>query len=137
MTAAPPPAAVWWTWPAEPSSVAPARHRVMDYLRECATLDPPLSDVCLVTSELVTNVIQHAYVDQAGGEVRVGLDFTDLHLRVIVEDDGGGVMARPDSPGLGLGMPIMATVADGVTTRTSPGEGTRVAVTFVRDPGQP
>lgn len=127
------PASVWWTWRAEPSSVPAARHHVMDYLREHATLDPSLSDAGLVTSELVTNVVQHAYVDRDVGEVRVGLDFTDLHLRVIVEDDGGGVVPRHDSPGLGLGMPITASVADDVTTRTSPGEGTSVAVSFLRD----
>ena len=132
MTAASLPASVRWTWPAEPASVAIARHHVMDYLRECATLDPPLNDVCLVASELVTNVVQHAYIDENGGEVRVVLDFTAQRLCLTVEDDGGGLMPRPDSPGLGLGIPITAIVAEDVTTRTSPGEGTRVAVTFLR-----
>jgi anti-sigma regulatory factor (Ser/Thr protein kinase) len=137
MTATPLPASVEWRWPAEPASVATARHRVMDYLREHATLDPPLNDAGLVTSELVTNVVQHAYVDQDAGEVRVGLDFTARHLRLTVEDDGGGLVPRPDSPGLGLGLPIMASVAEDVRTRTSPGEGTRVAVSFLRDSRQP
>ena len=133
MTAAPLPASARWTWPAEAASVAAARHHVMNHLRECATLDPPLNDVCLVASELVTNVVQHAYVDQQAGEVRVILDFTEHHLCLIVEDDGRGLMPRPDSPGIGLGIPITATVADDVTTRTSLGEGTRIAVTFLRD----
>jgi anti-sigma regulatory factor (Ser/Thr protein kinase) len=134
MTVQPLPAPVTWTWPAEPASVAAARHRVMDYLCACSTLDPPLNDVCLVASELVTNAVVHAYVDQDHGEVRVVLDFTEQHLRLIVEDDGGGLMPRSDSPGLGLGIPIVATVAEDVTTRTSPGEGTHVAVTFLREP---
>ena len=133
MTVARPPESVWWTWPAEPASVAAARHQVMDYLQKCQTLDPPLNDVCLVASELVTNVVQHAYLDQDGGDVRVVLDFTAQHLCLTVEDDGGGLMPRHDSPGLGLGIPITATVAEDVTTRTSPGEGTRIAVTFLRD----
>jgi anti-sigma regulatory factor (Ser/Thr protein kinase) len=128
------PASMRWTWPAEPASVAVARHHVNDYLREHATSDPPLSDVCLVASELVTNVVQH---DQDGGEVRVVLDFTERHLRLIVEDDGGGLMPRPDSPGLGLGMPITATVAEDVMTRSTPGQGTKVAVTFLRAHGDP
>ena len=132
MIAAPLPASVRWTLPAEPASVVAARHHVMDYLRECETLDPPLNDVCLVASELATNVVQHAYVDQVPGEIRVALDFTAQHLCLTVEDDGGGLMPRADSPGIGLGIPITATVAEDVTTRTSPGEGTRVAVTFLR-----
>jgi anti-sigma regulatory factor (Ser/Thr protein kinase) len=133
-TATPLPESVRWRWPAEPASAAAARHHVMDYLREHATLDPTLNDAGLVTSELVTNVVQHAYVDQDLGEVRVGLDFTARHLQLTVEDDGGGLMPRPDSPGLGLGLPIMATVSEDVRTRTSPGQGTRVAVSFRRDP---
>jgi anti-sigma regulatory factor (Ser/Thr protein kinase) len=68
------------------------------------------------------------------GEVRVALDFTARRLGLTAEDDGGGLMPRRDSPGLGLGMPILVTVAEDVTTRTSPSEGTRVCVTFLRDP---
>ena len=136
MIAAPLPPPMRWSWPAEPASVPAARHHVMDYLREHATLDPPLSDTGLVTSELVTNVVQHAYVGQERGEVRVGLDFTARHLRLTVEDDGGGLLPRPDSPGLGLGIPIMATVGTDVRTRTAPGKGTQVAVSFRRAPGE-
>lgn len=127
------PPSVCWRWPAEPSSVTTARHHVMDYLREHATPDPPLNDAGLVASELVTNVVQHAYVDRACGEVRVRLDFTARYLRLTVEDDGGGLLPRADSPGLGLGLPIMALVAENVTTSTRPGEGTRVTVSFRRD----
>ena len=137
MIVTPPPGSVRWRWPAEPASVATARHHVMDYLREHATLDPPLNDVGLVTSELVTNVVLHAYVDQDAGEVRVGLDFTSRHLRLTVDDDGGGLRPRTDSPGLGLGLPIVSTVSDDVMTRTSPGKGTRVAVSFRRDSSHP
>ena len=137
MTAIPLPASVSWTWPAEPASVPAARHQVMGYLRECTTRDPPLNDAGLVTSELVTNVVQHAYIGQDGGDVRVGLDFTARHLRLTVEDDGRGLTPRPDSPGLGLGLPIIATVAEGVRTSTSPSGGTRVAVSFRRDFRQP
>ena len=137
MTAMLPPPSVWWGWPARPASVTTARHHVMDYLRKHATLDPPLNDVGLVTSELVTNAVQHAYVDRVGGDVRVGLDFTARYLRLSVEDDGRGLTPRTDSPGLGLGLPIMAIVAEDVTTSTSPGAGTRVTVSFLRDSRRP
>jgi two-component sensor histidine kinase len=66
--------------------------------------------------------------------VRVLLDFTAQHLRLTVEDDGGGLMPRADSPGLGLGIAITTRVAEDVTTRTSQDEGTRVTVTFLREP---
>ena len=137
MTSMLPPPSVCWAWPAKPASVTTARHHVMDYLRKHATRDPPLNDVGLVTSELVTNAVQHAYVNRAGGDVRVGLDFTARYLRLSVEDEGGGLMPRSDSPGLGLGLPIMAMVAEDVTTSTSPGEGTRVTVSFLRDARHP
>lgn len=137
MTSSERPASIWWRWPAEPASAGAARHKVMAYLREQAVPEPPLNDVCLVVSELVTNVIRHAYNGRDRGEVRVGLDFAEQRLCLTVEDDGGGLVPRTTSPGLGLGLPITATVAEDVRTRSNPGGGTRIAVSFRADSPRP
>src|SRR5687768_5580945 len=100
------------TWPAVPENVALARRTIVAHLREAETTDPPLSDVALAVSEAATNVVTHAFVDRPAGVFRVAIDSDDERLEVLVEDDGRGMVPRPDSPGLGLGLPLIATVSD-------------------------
>jgi serine/threonine-protein kinase RsbW/stage II sporulation protein AB (anti-sigma F factor) len=117
-----------------PDSVPVARHAVMRYLAEADTPDPPLKDVGLVVSEGVTNVVNHAYQPGEEGEVRVYVEVHDEELQVVIEDQGRGMMPRPDSPGLGLGLPLIATVSERFDTRTQPDGGTRLCVWFRKDP---
>ena len=123
-------------WPAVPDSVPVARHAVMRYLEDARTPDPPLKDVGLVVSEGVTNVVNHAYPPGQEGEVRVRVEVHPVELQVIIEDDGRGMMPRPDSPGLGLGLPLIATVSERFDTRTQPDGGTRLSVWFRTDPAE-
>ena len=120
--------------PAVPDTVPAARHAVLRYLAEAETSDPPLKDIGLVVSEGVTNAVNHAYVGDEPGEVRVHVAFLEEEVRVTIEDDGKGITPRPDSPGLGLGLPLIATVSERFDTRTEPGGGTRLCVWFRRDP---
>ena len=121
-------------WPAVAESVPVARHAIAAYLRETETPDPPLGDVALVVSEAMTNAVVHAYAGQDVGEVRVEVEFAPDELKLVVEDDGGGLVPRLDSPGLGLGLPLIATVSERFDTITRPGEGTRLCIWFLRDP---
>ena len=52
---------------------------------------------------------------------------------VIVEDEGVGLRPRPDSPGLGLGLPTMAQVADRLHIDDGAGCGVRVELRFRLD----
>jgi anti-sigma regulatory factor (Ser/Thr protein kinase) len=124
----PPPLDV--AWPAVPDTVPVARHAVLRYLEEADTPDPPLRDVGLVVSEGVTNVVNHAYVGEEPGEVRVRVELAGDEVQVKIEDDGKGMTPRPDSPGLGLGLPLIATVCERFDTRTEPGGGTSLCVWF-------
>jgi serine/threonine-protein kinase RsbW len=119
-------------WPAHVDCVPEARHAVVGWLRDALTPDPPLNDIGLAVSEAVTNAVTHAYVDRAPGEVRVEAEIGRDELELVVEDDGGGMIPRPDSPGLGLGLPLIATLSDRFDTRSAPGEGTRVCMWFPR-----
>ena len=55
---------------------------------------------------------------------------------MLVEDDGRGMVPRPDSPGLGLGLPLIATVSDRFETHTTPSGGTKLCMWFRLDPGE-
>ena len=51
-------------------------------------------------------------------------------LKVIVRDEGCGMTPRTDSPGAGLGLPLIATLADSFSVTAPPGGGTEVCMTF-------
>jgi serine/threonine-protein kinase RsbW len=124
-----------WTWPAVDASVSLARATVTGYLKSAETPDPPLEDIRLALSEAVTNAVMHAYLPaSAPGNVRVEVEFDDLQVRVSVEDDGRGLKPRHDSPGLGLGLPLIATLAERMETNDSPSGGTRLRMWFTRHP---
>jgi serine/threonine-protein kinase RsbW len=75
-----------------------------------------ISAVALAVTEAVTNVVVHAYHgrDSTGepGRVRLTLDLDADGAWVVVADDGLGMAPRADSPGLGLGLSLIANVCD-------------------------
>ena len=119
------------TWSAVVDTVPAARHAVMAHLSAAETSDPPLSDIGLVVSEAVINVVNHAYRDSPEpGPVRVRLDLHADEIELMVEDEGSGMTPRPDSPGLGLGIPLIATVSERFDIRSGADGGTRLCVWF-------
>jgi serine/threonine-protein kinase RsbW/stage II sporulation protein AB (anti-sigma F factor) len=121
------------SWPAVRATVPTARHAVLAHLRSARTSDPPLSDIGLAVSEAVTNVVHHAYRDVQPGSVRVRVALDRPEIEVMVQDDGGGMVPRPDTPGLGLGMPLIAMVSDRFDVSATPAGGTRLCMWFKRD----
>jgi serine/threonine-protein kinase RsbW len=112
--------------PAEPSSVASARHALAEYVAG-RPIDRPAIEVAV--SEAVSNAVLHAYRDHAEpGRIAVRAQFSGGFLRVEVADRGLGMRPRPDSPGLGLGLPLIAQLAAHVDI-TSEG-GTTVLMHF-------
>lgn len=102
-----------FTFEAESASVTRARHAVTGFARDHGVPAAMLGGVALAVSEACTNVVLHAYRDErAPGRFTVGLALSEASLKVLVRDDGMGMRPRMDSPGLGLGLPIIATTAD-------------------------
>jgi serine/threonine-protein kinase RsbW len=112
--------------PAVPASVRKARRAMAKVLHGVAV---DRDAVVVMVSEAVANSAEHAYPHSAaGGRVQVHAELNDQALEVVVSDDGVGIAARPESAGLGLGVPLMGDVADGVEFA---GEaGTRVTARF-------
>jgi anti-sigma regulatory factor (Ser/Thr protein kinase) len=129
------------TLPAVAASVPAARRAVVALAREAGASERALADVALAVSEACTNVVLHAYRDHAEpGTLSVEAEPHAGMLEVVVSDEGSGVHPRDDSPGLGLGMALMAAVATGVQLDHD-GAATRVRLTFDLDadeaPGGP
>jgi serine/threonine-protein kinase RsbW len=133
MSSAPEPMS--WSWPAELPTVSMARHTVIGWLREQGMTDPPLSEIALLLSEAVTNVVTHAYVGHPEpGTVAVTVTTGDDEILVTVEDRGIGLAPRPDSPGLGYGLAVMVALAHRFEAQTAQDRGTRLRAWFSRDP---
>ena len=114
--------------PAEPQSVSRARRAMLDALTGIAV---DRDAIGVVVSEAVTNAVVHAYRDRdRPGAVHVSAELHDEGVEIAVADDGLGLRPRPDSPGVGLGMPLIADLADRVVI-TNGHPGTRVAAQFV------
>lgn len=122
------------TLPAAPESVPRLRHGVTRFAGLAGVSDQVRRKVALAVSEACTNAVVHAYRgarQRDRGEVAVSAERSDQALRVTVRDSGGGMRPRSDSPGLGLGAPLMAVLADRVEITPNPeGPGTVVRLDF-------
>jgi serine/threonine-protein kinase RsbW/stage II sporulation protein AB (anti-sigma F factor) len=98
--------------PSEPVNVARFRTAaVAEAARHGAGKELQRS-IALAVSEAASNAIVHAY-REGDGEIRLHVTLEDeACLRVAVADDGPGLTPRPDSPGYGVGLPLIAQLAD-------------------------
>ena len=99
-----------------------------------ASLDAA-SQIGLLTSELLTNALQHGFEDGQPGEVRVELEHADDDtVRLSVRDNGCGLPAGSNWPREGnLGARIVRDLAgrlDAAIDVDSGGDGTKVALTI-------
>jgi anti-sigma regulatory factor (Ser/Thr protein kinase) len=103
------------TFPAVPESVAAVRGALQRFTKRAKVPRRTADAVALAASEAATNVVVHAYREtDAPGRIEVAAALAADELWVVVTDSGAGLRPRPDSPGLGLGLAIIAQIADGV-----------------------
>ena len=118
------------SFPARPTQLPRIRRAVGEAARGMGADEAVLVQITLAVTEAATNAIVHAYRDRAAadaGAVRVIVrEGDDGGLDIHVRDDGCGPTPRPDSPGLGFGLSLMAHESDGFAIRSLPGGGTEV-----------
>jgi len=112
----------------DPGSIALARDAAREFADLCGA-DP--DDLALAVSEAVTNAIVHGY--RGGNDGVVGLiGYPDDEDCVVeVSDRGIGMRPHPDSPGLGLGLPVISALAASVEI-VSLDSGTAIRMRFPR-----
>ncbi len=117
------------TLPARAENIALVRH-VIGALAESLALPPKtIEDIRLAVTEACTNVVRHAYRDHEG-PLEVVIEPTSDCLTVIVSDRGRGILPNPSSEGPGLGLPLIAALADGLDIDHSPQRGSRLSMQF-------
>jgi serine/threonine-protein kinase RsbW len=118
--------------PAVPSVVSQLRHRAAGFAAAAGAAEEVTDAIALAVSETVTNVILHAY-DGEEGEVRVSCDVDGERVIVEVVDDGCGIAARQDSPGLGHGLATVGALAQSLDIALGRNDrGTVVTMAFGR-----
>jgi serine/threonine-protein kinase RsbW len=118
------------TLPARPENVAVIRH-VLGAFAEALRLPPELvEDMRLAVTEACTNVVRHAYHDGEPGPIDVVIRPDGDRLELIVTDHGRGLGPSADATGPGLGLPLIAALADTVELQHPPSRGCRVAMSF-------
>lgn len=123
------------TVPARPENVALARH-ILDALAFALALPAArVDDLRLAVTEAVTNVVRHAY-EEPDGPLEVVMRPRKEELQVVVTDFGRGTGPSPDAAGPGLGMPLMAALADRLDVEREPGAGTRLELVFILTPSE-
>ena len=118
-------------YPAIVENVPLARTLIARWLQSHRADELMAGDIAVTVSEACTNVVVHAYRNRDLGDFRVRAERRGDTVSIEVSDDGNGMTPRPDSPGLGVGLPIMAGLTDSFAVRSgSHGEGTVVSMTF-------
>jgi serine/threonine-protein kinase RsbW len=119
------------TLPARPENVAVVRH-VLGALAEALDLPAAMTeDMRLAVTEACTNVVRHAYTGD-DGTIDVVVRPRGDDLEVVVADAGRGIGPSPDTTGPGLGLPLIAALADSLEIERSASAGSRLIMSFPR-----
>lgn len=125
-----------WTVRPTREDASGVRREAVQWVSEQEVPEPPIADLRLALAEAINNTVVHAFEGRESGTVTVSLtvdsDGREVHVKVI--DDGNGMAPRPDSPGMGLGLPLMSALADHMEVRqNAENSGTEIAMTFKLD----
>jgi serine/threonine-protein kinase RsbW len=100
-----------YTYPAVADSVPRAREAMSSFARSAGATDDQLDSIRLAVSEAATNVVVHAYDDDAG-RIQLDAGLSSGELWVLISDDGLGMRPEVHSPGLGFGLSLISQVCD-------------------------
>jgi serine/threonine-protein kinase RsbW/stage II sporulation protein AB (anti-sigma F factor) len=122
------------TFPSTPPGVGAMRRELAAFAQRAGMDEAGIGSVRLAVSEAATNAVVHAYRED-DGELSVEAFIDARELVVIVRDTGLGLAPRPDSPGLGLGMPLMASVTKRFQVVSDGRSGTEIHMAFALPSG--
>jgi anti-sigma regulatory factor (Ser/Thr protein kinase) len=132
MSEAGPPPEVVLNMPARAEGVGVVRQALAGMADALAFDAAVLSDMKMAVTEACTNVVVHAY-DEEAGQLEVQMLAGEEDLTIVVRDHGAGIQPKPartEPPALGLGLPLIAALSDAFELRGTAGMGTEVRMTF-------
>jgi anti-sigma regulatory factor (Ser/Thr protein kinase) len=119
------------TLPARAENIALVRHVIVALAESLALPPKTVEDIRLAVTEACTNVVRHAYRDRPDeGPLEIVVEPERDCLTVVVADRGRGIVPNPASEGPGLGLPLIAALADALEIEHSPQRGSRLSMQF-------
>jgi anti-sigma regulatory factor (Ser/Thr protein kinase) len=116
---------------AEAESAGLVRH-VLGGLTGALALDAEtVAGIRLAVTEACTNVVRHAYANGTG-PLDVRIRTSSEEVQVDVRDRGPGIAPRPGRDSLGLGLPLIAALSDGMRIFRDEDGWTVLALRFTR-----
>jgi anti-sigma regulatory factor (Ser/Thr protein kinase) len=115
-------------YPAVASSIPRARSALAMFADATGATPEQVDAVRLAVSEALTNAVLHAY-DERGGAIHVSASRSGPELWVRIADDGGAGGAKP-SPGLGMGLALIAHMTDHFAMSKRIEGGTEIQMRF-------
>lgn len=123
------------SYPAIPEAVPLARRALVTIAAGAGAAGDRLDEIRLAVSEALTNAVVHAYRTGEPGRLHVTAAVASDELWVLIGDDGHGLHAGNDSPGLGIGLSLISGLSDDFAIVTRASGGTEVQMRFdLRDP---
>ena len=114
--------------PGTPLGVRMVRRELTAIAAGCGMDADGVADVRLAVTEAATNAVMHAYAESEG-ELTVSAVARDGELAIVIGDAGAGFVEGRDSPGLGVGLSIIATVSGRLRIVSNP-DGTEIHMAF-------
>lgn len=114
--------------PGTPLGVRTLRRAMASMAEDCGMDAEGIADVRLAVTEAATNAVLHAYA-ASEGEMQVTAATQDGELAIVIADTGAGLVARDDSPGMGVGLAVMASTTSRLKIVSGSG-GTAVHLAF-------
>ena len=119
------------TFPAEAPTARLARRAAGEFAASEGADAETLAAVELCVSEAVTNAVVHAYRgEEDPGPIQIEARRPNGYLCLYVRDEGCGLTPRLDSPGLGLGLPLISQTAAELEVRRPEHGGTELVMRF-------
>jgi anti-sigma regulatory factor (Ser/Thr protein kinase) len=120
-----------WSYAATRRAPGDGRRAVGEFAASAGATARALGAIGVCVSEAMTNVVVHAYRhDDRPGSIELEVELEGDVLCVRVRDHGRGLEPRLDSPGLGLGIPLMAQLSAGLEILVAEDGGTDVTMRF-------
>ena len=127
-------------YPAVAESVPAARAALSSFAAQAGAGGSRLDSIRLAASEAITNAVMHAYATEparaSAGAIHISASAVEDELWILIADEGGGIRARADSKGLGLGLVLIAQLTDDFQILNRGGGGTELRLRFKLTPGE-
>jgi serine/threonine-protein kinase RsbW len=120
-----------WSFDATRQAPGDGRRAIQRFAGDAGATDRALDSVAVCVTEAITNAVVHAYRHHdRPGRVDMEAEVDGDSLWVRVRDQGRGLEPRLDSPGLGLGLPLIAQLSASSEIVSPEHGGTEIIMRF-------